>query len=238
VNFAYGWFVLPESLPRERRDPFRWSRANPLGSLNLLRSHAELLPLATVQFLAQFAHYVLQTIFVLYASARYGWSSDMLGKALALIGISAFVVQGGLTRIVVKVLGERPTLLLGLLCGAVGFAIYGWAPTGTIFLIGVPIMSLWGLAGPSTQALMSRMVSPSEQGKLQGANMSLASIAGVFAPMLYGGLYSLFNDRWAYLGVPGAPFFVGSGFLAVAALLAVRAAKAAAAARPPQAEAA
>jgi DHA1 family tetracycline resistance protein-like MFS transporter len=125
-------------------------------------------------------------------------------------------------------------MLLGLLCGAAGFTIYGLAPTGALFLVGAPIMALWGMAGPSAQALMSRKVPVTDQGKLQGANMSLAAIAGIFAPMLYGGLYALFNGRWAGLGLPGAPFLAGAGFLLAAALFAFRAARAA---RPAEAAA-
>ncbi|MBX7249585.1 MAG: TCR/Tet family MFS transporter [Caulobacteraceae bacterium] len=225
LNFAYGWFVLPESLPEGRRDRFSWRRANPLGAFQLLKSHVDLLPLATVLLMAQFGHYVLQTVFTLYAFGRYGFRENEIGLTMIAIGVCAMVVQGALVGPIVKLLGERRSIVVGLLCGATGFAIYGLAPTWQIFMIGVPIMSFWGIAGPSTQSLMSRRVAPQEQGKLQGANQGLQSVAGIFAPALYGSVYALFNDQLKGLGMPGFPFFVAGAFLLTGMLIAVWAAR-------------
>ena len=225
LNFAWGWFVLPESLPRGRRDRFRWSRANPVGALALLRSHADLLPLSMVNFFAQLAHYALQTVFTLHAAARFHWRAREIGLAMVTMGLCAMVVQGGLTGPVVKALGERRAIFAGLLFGAVGFAVYAFAPTWQIFMIGVPIMSLWGLAGPAIQSLMTRRVGVSEQGKLQGANQGVNSIAAIFGPGLYGALYAIFNGQLAWLGLPGFPFVVSSGFLLLAFVMALSAAR-------------
>lgn len=201
INAGFGWFVLPESLPREKRMAFSWRRANPVGAFRLLATHRELLGLATVNFLGQLAHQVLPAVFVLYAAYRYGWGETHVGLTLAFVGICSAVVQGGLVGPVVARLGERPTLLLGLLCGALGMAIYGMAPSGVLFLVGVPVMSLWGLSGPAILGLMSRRVSPSEQGQLQGANTSLTSIAGLIGPGLFAVSFSGLLDR-----LPGAAF--------------------------------
>ncbi len=225
LNFAYGYFVLPESLPKERRDKFRWSRANPVGAFNLLKSHADLLPLATVQLMAQFGHFVLQTVFTLYAFGRYGFGPNEIGLTMILIGVCAMVVQGALVGPIVKAIGERPAIVLGLACGAIGFAIYGLAPTWQIFAIGIPIMSFWGIAGPATQSLMSRRVSPQEQGKLQGANQGLQSVAGIFAPALYGATYAIANDQLKDLHLPGFPFFIAAAFLLTGLSIALWAAK-------------
>jgi DHA1 family tetracycline resistance protein-like MFS transporter len=150
-NVAFGWFVLPESLPPARRMAFEWRRANPLGSLTLLRSHRQLLGLAGVDFLGQLAHQVLPAVFVLYTLHRFGWGEAAVGLALAGVGISSAVVQGALVGPLVSRWGERRTLVAGLLLGAAGMAIYGLAPTGPIFWLGVPVMALWGLAGASVQ---------------------------------------------------------------------------------------
>jgi DHA1 family tetracycline resistance protein-like MFS transporter len=223
VNALYGFFVLPESLPRENRTGFSWRRANPLGSLQLLRSHPELSGLALVNAAAQFAHYVLPTVFALYALERYGWGPANIGLVLASIGVCAAIIQGGLTGPIVKAIGERAALLLALVCGAAGFTIYGVAPTGWLFWIGVPIMSFWGMAGPASQALMTRLVSASEQGQLQGANMSLGSLTGVVAPLVFGGAFAwaAAQDEPPLLGMP---FMLAAALLIGAALLAVRAA--------------
>jgi DHA1 family tetracycline resistance protein-like MFS transporter len=211
INAGFGWFVLPESLPPERRMAFAWKRANPVGAFRLLATHRELYGLAAVNFLGQLAHQVLPAVTVLYMAYRYGWGETNVGLTLALVGIASAIVQGGLVGPVVARLGERRTLLLGLVCGAAGMAIYGLAPTGALFLIGVPVMSLWGLSGPAILGLMSRLVSPSEQGQLQGANTSLTSIAGLLGP-------GLFATAFAQLlgPLPGAPFDVSALILVLA----------------------
>ena len=190
VNAAYGFFVMPESLPPEKRAKFEWARANPVGSLKLLRSHRELFGLAIVLFLMNLAHYVLPSVAVLYMSHRYGWSNLAVGLVLAGVGVCAMIVQGGLVGKVVPKIGERRALAMGLAFGAAGFFMYGLATTGLVFLLAIPVMSLWGFAMPSAQAIMTRHVSVSEQGQLQGANASLQSIAGIFAPTLFAQIFA------------------------------------------------
>jgi DHA1 family tetracycline resistance protein-like MFS transporter len=180
---------------------FAWKRANPVGAFRLLAGHRELIGLATVNFLGQVAHQVLPAIFVLYAAYRYGWEESHVGLTLAFVGLCSALVQGLLVGPAVARLGERRALLLGLLCGALGMAIYGLAPTGMLFLIGVPIMSLGGLSGPAILGLMSRRVSDSEQGQLQGANTSLSSVAGLIGPGLFAVTFSASLDR-----LPGVAF--------------------------------
>lgn len=211
VNAGFGWFILPESLPPERRMAFEWKRANPIGAFRLLGAHRELFGLASVNFLGQLAHQVLPSVTVLYMGYRYGWGETHVGLTLALVGICSAVVQGVLVGPIVARLGERRTLLVGLFCGAAGMAIYGLAPSGPLFLIGVPVMSLWGLAGPAILGLMSRLVGPSEQGQLQGANTSLTSVAGLFGPGLFAASFSLMLAT-----LPGAAFDLSALILLVA----------------------
>ncbi|MGZ8363877.1 MAG: TCR/Tet family MFS transporter [Caulobacteraceae bacterium] len=225
ANAAYGFFVLPESLPKPKRMAFSWKRANPLGSLKLLRSHPEIAGLACVNFLEYFAHFALQTTFVLYAGHRYGWNTQMVGFALAGVGASAAIVQGVLTGFTVKRLGERTTLILALALGGVGFAIYGFAPWGWLFIVGIPVMALWGMAGPTAKSLMSHRVSVSEQGQLQGAVTSLASIAGIMAPLVWGSIYAAFNGPLKSLNLPGMAFLTGAVILFGASLLSWRVAR-------------
>lgn len=221
LNTVYGYFAVPESLPRSRREPFRWRKANPVAAFNLLRSHEDLLPLAWVQFLAQFANTALMTVFILYAGDQFGWSSRTIGYTVVGIGVCAALVQGALTGRVVRWLGERAALVAALLCGAVAFTIFGLAPGWRVFLIGVPVMAFWGMAAPAAQSLMSHRVSESEQGKLQGANMGVASLAGMFGPITFGGLYAVFTGRLKPLHVPGAPFLAAGLVLGLALLVAL-----------------
>jgi MFS transporter, DHA1 family, tetracycline resistance protein len=221
ANFLYGLLVLPESLPKERRAPFRWSRANPLAAVRLLGSSAGLMVLAIVYFIGQVAHVVLPSMFVIYTGYRYGWAPATVGLTLAIVGGCAMVVQLAVIGPVVRRFGERIALLAGLSCGAIGFLVIGLSPYGYLSWAGIPFLSLWGLANPSTLALMTRLVSPSEQGRLQGANTSVQSIAQLIGP-------SIFTLTFAYfirpdgLMLPGAPFILAATMLVLAMLVAAR----------------
>jgi DHA1 family tetracycline resistance protein-like MFS transporter len=225
VNALYGLFVLPESLGKEHRCAFSWKRANPLGSLKLLNSHPELFGLASANFLSFLAHEVLPSTFVLYATYRYAWNQRDVGLCLGAVGICFGLVQGALVRPIVGRLGERKALWLGLTFGVAGFAAYGLAPTGSWFLMAVPIMALWGLAGPAAQGLMSQRVGVSEQGQLQGANGSLRGISGLIGPLLFTGIFSAFISPHSNGTMPGAPFLLASLFLVFALLIAWRVTK-------------
>jgi MFS transporter, DHA1 family, tetracycline resistance protein len=223
VNACYGFFVLPESLPREKRMSFAWKRANPVGSFKLLRSHRELFSLAAVVFLGYLGHAVLPSVAVLYVGYRYEWDTKAVGFMLAGAGLTAMIVQGLLMRPLTARFGERKTLLTGLLSGALGFAVYGAATDGWIYCAGIPIMAFWGLAGPSAQAFMSRRVSSSEQGQLQGAIAGLSGIAGLIGPGLFTQAFALFIGTQASWHLPGAPFLLASVLLFVGMAIAWRA---------------
>lgn len=214
ANFCYGLLVLPESLPVEKRAAFSWARANPVASLRLLRGHSELFGLAGVLLLMALAHVVYPSTFVLYADYRFGWQSDMVGNTLALVGVLAAIVQGGLIKRFIRRFGERRTLLIGLACGALGFTLYGFAPTGWWFWAAMPVAALWGVSGPAAQAIMTRHVSAHEQGRLQGAVASLTSIAGIIAPSVFTRTFAALSAR------PGNPWVGATFWLAGALVLA------------------
>lgn len=227
LNWLYGVFVLPESLPPERRTQrFDWKKANPLGSVALLRSHPDLSSLATVGFLFQLAHNVLPSIFVLYTGYRYGWSPAAVGLTMTLTGVLSIIVQAGLVGPAVARLGERGALLLGLVAGAIGFAWYAWAPSGWLYLAGAPIFALSGLIGPGLQGLMTRRVGPTQQGQLQGANSMLMGVAAILGPPLFGLSFAWSIREGAALHIPGLAIWLAAALLAVAAVLAARAGRA------------
>ncbi|MGX1801729.1 TCR/Tet family MFS transporter [Brevundimonas naejangsanensis] len=240
LAFLYGLFILPESLAPEKRMPFSWRRANPIGAMILLKRHAELAGLAVVNFLLYFAHHVFSAVFVLYAGLRYGWGPWQVGALLAMVGVLDMIVQGVLVGAASKRFGDRATMIFGLCGGAAGIALMGWAPTGGAFIIAMFPNALWGLAMPTLQSLMTRRVGESEQGQLQGANMSVASIAGVASPLFFGWIYSVsvgegggraavwLSDRGlpavsaaadAMLSEPGLAFYLASVVLALGALI-------------------
>lgn len=219
VAFLYGLVVLPESLAVEKRMKFSWRRANPVGALMLLLRHPELSGLSVVNFLLYFSHHVFSVVFVLYAQYRYGWGPAQVGFLLAMVGALDMVVQGVLTGPIVKRFGDRATLIFGLFAGAVGIALMGWAPSGWFFVLAMLPNALWGLAMPTLQSLMTRKVSESEQGQLQGANMSVASIAGVASPLFFGWVYSHSVGEGAAVAAPGLSFYLAAGVLLSAALI-------------------
>jgi DHA1 family tetracycline resistance protein-like MFS transporter len=222
ANTLYGFLILPESLPPERRSPFRWKSANPLGAMHLLRSDRVLAGLSVVNFFAQLAHVVLPSTFVLYATYRYGWDTTTVGLTLAMVGICAMVVQGLGIGPIVRRLGERRALLLGLGCGALGFVIFALAPTGPLSWLGIPVMALWGVSGAATQALMTQLVAPGQQGRLQGANSSVQSLSQLVGPFLFTLTFAYFIGARAPLQLPGAPFLLAAALLLLALFIASR----------------
>jgi len=210
VNAFYGLLVLPESLPETRRaTSFRWRRANPLGSLTLLRSHHELLPLAGVGFLNQLANMVWPSVFVLYTGYRYHWTPGTTGFVMMGGSVLGIAVQSFLVGPAVKRLGERGCMLAGATSAALALGWYSLAPTGLIYLIGMPLSALWGLLIPGLQGLMTRRVGPTEQGQLQGANQSLIGISSVLGPLIYG-LSFAWAIRHPEYSFSGLPMFLAS----------------------------
>jgi DHA1 family tetracycline resistance protein-like MFS transporter len=223
VNFVYGLFVLPESLPKALRTPrFDWSHAKPMGGVKLLRNYPQIWGLVAVVFIANFAHYVYPSTFVLYADASFGWKEKQAGYVLAVVGVLSVIVNAILIGKVVKALGERRAMLFGLCCGGVGFLIYGFADTGWLFLLGLPISSLWAIATPASQAMITHRVEADAQGRIQGAIMSVVALAGIFAPAVFAGSFGYFIGPHAPMRLPGVAFLIASGLLACGVLVAWR----------------
>ncbi len=221
ANFAYGFFVLPESLPQSSRSRFSWKKANPVGSLVLLKSHRDLFGLAGINFINLLAHVVLSSVFVLYALYRFQWDEKAIGYCLAVVGICTGIVQGGLIRPFVKRFGEHNALLTGIFFGILGFTGFGLAPTGLLFYFAIPFLSLWGLANAATQSLMTQHVSHKEQGQLQGAVGSLRSIAELVGPGLFTLTYAFCIDPNHSWQLPGAPFYLAAFLMVLNGLLAL-----------------
>jgi DHA1 family tetracycline resistance protein-like MFS transporter len=220
-NALYGYFVLPESLPPERRAKSAWHMANPLGALRLLRSNTELAGLAVVMTLYYLAHNSLPSMWALYTEYRYAWSRSDVGNSLALVGVCAAVVSGVLVGPFVKRFGERRSLLAGLLFGTIGFAGFGLGTRGWMMLAVIPFIALWGIAAPAIQSLMSRHVDPSSQGKLQGAINSLRAITGMAGPVLFTQIFAVAISPQYGFHMPGAPYCLAAVLLGASMLLAL-----------------
>ena len=223
VNWLYGFFVLPESLKEENRSAFSLRKANPLSSLGLLRSYPLVAGLAVAFVFLALAQRGLENVWVLYTGYRFGWGERTNGLTLALVGVMAAIVQGGLIRPTVRRLGERRTIILGLSVSCLSFLCYGLAYRGWMLLGTIVFGALGGLAGPSIQGLVAGTVKASEQGKVQGALTSLMSATSIIAPLLFtSGLFSYFTSENAVWELPGAPFFLGALFNVAALGLLIR----------------
>src|SRR5579862_1469561 len=228
ANGLYGLFILPESLPKERRSPFSVKRANPLGALKLLRSNPELAGFAVAMFLYYNAHESLPSMYVLYTDYRYHFSPQLTGYAFTLVGIGSTIVSAFLISRAIKKLGEVRTLYLGWICGLAGFATLAIAPTTATSLISIPLLSLWGLGSPAMQSLMTKRVDSSAQGQLQGALMSMFGVAGMIAPLVFTEVFAVaISPTWG-IHLPGAPYWLAAilmaGSLAIALSVTRRAA--------------
>jgi DHA1 family tetracycline resistance protein-like MFS transporter len=226
LNALYGLLVLPESLPPERRTTaMNWRRANPIGSLIFLKSHGELLGLATVTFLNQLAQTVLPAIFVLYTGYRYGWGPGILGFTFLASGASMIAVQMFLVGPVVKRFGERGAVLLGSSVGALGFLIYAFAINGWVYATGIPIFAMIGLMQPGLLGLMSRRIDPHHQGQLQGAVQSMQGIASMIGPSLFGLSFAWLARNDAKWHLSGGSILISVGLLAIGFLISLRVAR-------------
>ena len=215
VNGMYGLFVLPESLPKDRRAPFRLANANPIGSLRLLLRYPGLLQLSAVMFLYFLAFQPLQSVTVLYTGFRYGWRTGAMGLFLGGVGLGSILVQARVVKPVVKRFQERGALYIGLAFGAAGMFVYGRAPTGAWFLAGLPLYAMVGLVQPSVQGMMTRRIRRDEQGRLQGANASIMAMTGLIGPLLATQIFHRFVTGGRYPLLAGAPYYLSTAlFLA------------------------
>jgi DHA1 family tetracycline resistance protein-like MFS transporter len=215
LNFVYGFFVLPESLPVERRRAFSLARANPLGTLRALQATKNVLPLALAAFVWQLSFQVYPSTWSYYAIAKFNLSPRAIGGTLALSGVSMSIVQGLLTGRLVKSLGEVRTAPLGVTAGMLTFVAYAFVPESWMLY---PVLAVGGLAGmamPSINALMSKEVGPERQGELQGGLASLMGLSSIIGPL------SL-TQTLSYFTQPGAPvYFPGAAFVLAATLACV-----------------
>src|SRR5437762_896786 len=221
ANWLYGYIFVPESLRHEHRKEFTLRRANPIGSLALLRSHSELWKLATLQFLAYVSHEVF-VIWALYAIYRYAWNQTTIGISLAVVGVFTAAISGGLTGRIVAWLGERRTLYIGQFFGAVGMVIAGLARTGGLYIASIPVISMWNISMPAAQGMMTHRVSEREQGELQGAIGSLRSLSFLIGPGLFSWTYAWFINPERSFHSPGAPYYLGAAMLFTAMLMSTR----------------
>lgn len=220
ATFIYGYFAFPETMAEERKRPFDWQRANPLGALLSLGKHKSLLPMAFIYFLWVSAINIFPASWSYFAPAQFGWGPKMIGFSLTLVGISMVVFQALVIGKVVKRFGERRTATMGMLYGITLFTSYIFISNGTVALVLSLFNGFSGMAMPALNAMMSRRLPANQQGELQGFNGSMAALSILFAQIVYNNALAYFTSDATPIHFPGAPFVIASAFavMALAAL--------------------
>lgn len=212
LNCLYGYFALPESLSKENRRPFQWKRANPIGSLMLLKRYPTIGGLAICFFLISLAAQAVQGNWNFFTVYRFHWSEKMVGISLAVVGVLVGGVQAGLTRVVNPRLGNIKSIYLGLFLYSLGLALFAFASQSWMMFVFLVPYCLGGIANPGIQAVIAGHVPPSEQGELQGALTSLMSLTAIFGPILMSQIFSFTTRVGTPVHFPGA-FFLLASFL-------------------------
>lgn len=220
INWAYGYFVLPESLSKDNRRPFEWKRANPVGSLLHLKKYPAITGLAVSILLIYIAAHSVMSTWSYFGMYRFQWDEKMVGLSLGAVGIMVAIVQGGLIRFINPKLGNERSVFTGLSLYTLGLLLFGIATQSwMMFVILIPYC-LGGITMPAIQAIMAGHVPPNQQGELQGAITSLMSAAAIIGPVLMNNLFYFFTHDKAPFHLPGAPFLLGAVLMALSALIA------------------
>jgi DHA1 family tetracycline resistance protein-like MFS transporter len=216
ANAVLGYFVLRETVTDAIRRPFEWRRANPFGAFKSLGALPGLGRLFAVFFLYQVAFFVYPAVWAYYGQARFGWNAGMIGLSLGLFGIMMAVVQGGLIRLILARLGERGTVIYGLVFDVFAFGALAFVTSGTVALILTPLAALGAVITPALQGIMSKAVGAKRQGELQGALTSIGAIAMIVSPMVMTGVFAQYTRAEADIFFPGAPFLLSLALIFVA----------------------
>ncbi|MEL6465134.1 MAG: TCR/Tet family MFS transporter [Pseudomonadota bacterium] len=225
ANAVFGYIVLKETVDDRIRRPFIWARANPFGLFKHLGRLPGLAPLLLVFFMYQVAFTVYPAVWAYYTAERFAWSPGMVGLSLSLFGVSMAVVQGGLIRPMLRIMGERGAVIYGHIADVAVFLLIGFVTSGTWLLILTPLAALPAVITPALQGIMSKAMGDDEQGELQGALVSISALAMILSPLLLTSVFYTFTTPETGVYLPGAPFLLSAVLMAFALMVFMRAAK-------------
>jgi MFS transporter, DHA1 family, tetracycline resistance protein len=210
ANAVFGYYVLPETVTDTIRRTFSWKRANPLGAFRNIGSLPGLKRLMLITFVYTIAFFVYPGVWAYYGAERFGWGPGMIGVSLAVFGIGIAVVQGLLIRPIIRRIGERKAVILGLSIDVAAFIALGFVTQGWIALAMTPLTALGSIAGPALQGIMSRTAADNQQGELQGTVSSINAVATIIAPLMVTQTFWYFTHESAPVYLPGAPFLLSA----------------------------
>jgi DHA1 family tetracycline resistance protein-like MFS transporter len=219
LNLIYGYFVLPESLAPEKRRDFDLKRANPIGSLKLIRKYPIVIGLITSFFLLYLASQAVQTTWTYYSMYKFKWDEAMVGYSLGVVGVIVAIVQGGLVKYAVKWWGEKKTIYRGYILWIIGLILFALATEGWMLFAFLLPYCLGGIASPTLQGVVSNQVADNEQGELQGALTATMSLSAIIGPLVMTNLFYVFTQEDAPFQFPGAPFALGAILVIISFML-------------------
>jgi len=222
LNWLYGYFVLPESLPVERRQTINWARVNPISSLKALSQLKGVGGLVAVIALSALAQFVLHSTWVLYTHFKFGWGPKENGLSLFAVGIASVLVQGFLLGRLLKIFSAQRLAVLGLLSSSICFALWGAATEGWMMYAVIACNLLGFSAAAAIQSLFSNAADANAQGATMGAMASLNSLMAVAAPVVGGGLLTLVSELPKGHWLIGLPYYFCALLQLAAMLLALR----------------
>jgi DHA1 family tetracycline resistance protein-like MFS transporter len=222
LNCLYGYFILPESLPAERRRAFEWKRANPVGSFKQFKKYPSVSGLIISVILIYISAHAIQSTWLFYNMEKFHWNAKWGGYSLSFIGLMIALVQGLLIRIIIPKLGQERGVYVGLMLYSMGFLLFAFATQGWEMYVFMVPYALGGIAGPSMQGLISTQIPTNEQGELQGGLTSLMSACAIVGPPLMTSLFAYFTGKDAPFIFPGAPFLLGAILTILSSILAYR----------------
>ncbi|AIL45943.1 tetracycline resistance MFS efflux pump [Elizabethkingia anophelis] len=220
INFIYGYFILPESLDKDHRRAFEWKRANPIGSLFMLKKHPKISGLILVLILVYIGAHAVQSNWSYFTMYMFGWKEKEVGLSLGLIGLLVGLVQGVLIRWINPKIGNERSIYYGLGLYAIGMLLFAFATESWMMFAFLVPYCLGGICGPALQSVITGNVSKQEQGELQGALTSLMSATAIIGPPLMTNLFFYFTHDQAPFQFPGAPFFLAFIMLGMGTVIA------------------
>jgi MFS transporter, DHA1 family, tetracycline resistance protein len=209
INWLYGLFILPESLPEEKRRKMDLKSVNPLTSLTRLKRYPKLSGLIFSLVFVYIASHAVQSTWSYFTFEAFEWSTAQIGYSLGFVGVMSIIVQGGLIRIVIPKFGQERSIYLGMVLYAIGLVLFSTATQGWLMYPYLAVYCLGGIAGPALQGLMSNQVSDSEQGELQGSLTSMMSVTSIIGPWIMTTLFAFFTAKGTTYYFPGAPMLLG-----------------------------
>ena len=222
LNAGLCYFMLPESLPKDQRRKFEWSKANPLGTFGALKKYPLVMALLLPMFLLYLASHAVQSNWPFYTMYKFGWDQKMVGISLTVVGIGVALVQGGLIRVIVPKLGEKKSILAGFSLYFIGMLLFALSTQTWMMMSVIMVYTLGGIAGPSLQGMMAGQVPSNEQGELNGGITSMFAITSIIGPLMMNNIFSYFTGKNAPIELPGAPMLLGAALILAAVFACIR----------------